>query len=288
MGERLRGNEWFKIRDRVLNRDGRECVNCGAESNLVVHHIVPISERGTNRMRNLITLCRECHRSVHNHRSRDTDTSGTRSVDRSIFTVDEIATILHSVTHPLRTAVILTIAKTGIGVGELCNLNVGDIDLKSGFSELETELAGPGVRIRYGGDIPYNNRRERCQTTLVPIDDELERALKRWLAIRPDHPENESLFAKTREEWGTRIDPSTFRYIFETVGRAHGLYSKGSEMENFTPIALRYFFEERFPGKPKHRAYILGRRTDSAIDLPAFERDYRESIFEFGSRSPVT
>lgn len=285
MADRLRGNEWFKIRDRVLDRDGRECVNCGAESNLTVHHIVPISDRGTNWMSNLVTLCRKCHRSAHNHRSRDS-TSATRSVNRSIFTVEELATILRSVTHPLHIAVILMIAKTGIGVGELCNLNISDIDLGSEHTELETKLAGPGVRIRYGGELPYNNRRERRQTTFVPIDGELERALKRWLAIRPDHPGNESLFAKTREGWGTRIDPSTVRYIFEKVGKEHGLYSRDSEMENFTPVALRYFFAERFRGQPKHRAYILGGKTESAIDFSSLGRDYRKSIFEFVSGSP--
>lgn len=286
MGERLRGNEWFKIRDQVLNRDGRECANCGAGSNLVVHHIVPISDRGTNRMSNLTTLCRECHRSAHGHRSEGTSTSPIGSGDRSIFTVDEIATILRSVSHPLHTAVILTVAKTGLGIGELCNLNLDDIDLNDNHRDLETKFEGPSVRIRYGGGVQYNNRRERSQTTIVPIDTELERALKRWLAIRPDHPENESFFSKTRDGWGTRIEPSNVRYLFEKIGQEHDCYAKDSELENFTPVALRYFFEERFPGQPKHREYILGRKPESEIDFLSLERDYRESIFEFVSRSP--
>lgn len=285
MGERLRGDEWFKIREEILERDGKRCVNCSTKSNLVIHHIVPISSRGTNQASNLVTLCRDCHRSAHNHRVRETDDSSTQTSSRTIFTVDEVSSAINSVNHPLYTAVILITAKTGIGLGELCNLNLNDIDLGLDYSTLNTDFKDSGMQIRYGGDIPYNNRRERNQTTIVPIDSELERALKRWLAVRPDHPENDSLFTKTREEWGTRIDPSTVRYIFKKVGQSNGFYSRDNQMENFTPVALRFFFEERFRGQPKYREYILGRIGKSAIDFSSLEQNYRKSIFQLSTRS---
>jgi integrase/ribosomal protein S27AE len=199
MNERIRGHEWFEVRDKVLIRDDGECRNCGAGSNLVVHHIVPISNQGTNQMSNLVTLCRKCHRLAHNHRWGIDRHTSNQPIMRDIFTTDEISNVLMSIHHTLYTALITTIAKTGMGVGELCNLDFQDVDVNidAEYSGKITKLSGSGLRIRYGGDIPYNNRRERCQNTIVPVDDQLETELKRWLAIRPDHQHNTSFFTKT-------------------------------------------------------------------------------------------
>lgn len=55
------------IRERVLERDGYGCTACGAgdRRQLKVHHIVPRSEGGSNRMENLKTLCHRCHEKAH-------------------------------------------------------------------------------------------------------------------------------------------------------------------------------------------------------------------------------
>ncbi|WP_241432735.1 tyrosine-type recombinase/integrase [Natrinema pellirubrum] len=182
-------------------------------------------------------------------------------------------------------AVVATISKTGIGIGELCNVDMGDIDFASD-SGITTPFAGPGIRVRYGGDIPYNNRRERSHETVVPIDTELEVLLRRWIAIRPDPDQTDALFLETKGNWGNRIQPSTVRYIFEKIGRENGCYSQNDQLENFTPVALRYFFEERFQGRPQHRDYILGRLDRSEIDLSTLENDYRASIFRLFSDGP--
>ena len=58
---------WQEIRERVLERDGRQCGNCGSKVNLHVHHIVPLSVNGTNNLGNLRTLCKDCHTSLHPH-----------------------------------------------------------------------------------------------------------------------------------------------------------------------------------------------------------------------------
>ena len=280
MGERIRGHEWFKIREQVMERDDWQCRNCAEESNLVVHHIVPISNHGTNQLTNLVTLCRQCHRAAHNHRSGIENGSSSELPSRKIFTEGTISTVCRSTHHPLHLALIVIIIKTGIGVGEICNLDLQDVTLKNDSSNTLPELSGPGLQIRYGGDIPYNNRRERRESTVIPVDSELEHVLLRWLAIRPDNPDTDSLFVKTKEKWGERIDPSTVRYVFEKVGRDHGLYSEDNELENLTPVSLRYFFKERFSGRPVHREYILGRQTSSGIDFPSFEKDYRDNIFK--------
>ena len=52
------------LREAVLRRDGRQCVNCGARKRLVVHHRDGQgrgSKRVNNRLGNLVTMCRACH-----------------------------------------------------------------------------------------------------------------------------------------------------------------------------------------------------------------------------------
>lgn len=56
--ERIKGN---KLRDKVLNRDGYMCRLCGSNENLEVHHMLAITFGGKSTMKNLITLCADCH-----------------------------------------------------------------------------------------------------------------------------------------------------------------------------------------------------------------------------------
>jgi hypothetical protein len=48
----------------ILRRDDFTCQSCGCRSSpadLEVHHILPRAQRGSNSIRNLITLCKQCH-----------------------------------------------------------------------------------------------------------------------------------------------------------------------------------------------------------------------------------
>lgn len=71
-----RGPNWKKQRRKVLRRDGFKCQRCGKKGNssliLDVHHIIPYrifegDYKKANRLSNLITLCRRCHRLVEYH-----------------------------------------------------------------------------------------------------------------------------------------------------------------------------------------------------------------------------
>ena len=62
---RLEQQEYQKLRDQVLRRDGWRCQLCGSISNLEVHHREFRSHSGADQERNLIALCFDCHRSVH-------------------------------------------------------------------------------------------------------------------------------------------------------------------------------------------------------------------------------
>jgi len=61
-------SNWKKIRKMVLFRDRFSCRVCGSHSNLVVHHIVPCRVEVSNKLDDLITVCRGCHRTVEGNR----------------------------------------------------------------------------------------------------------------------------------------------------------------------------------------------------------------------------
>jgi hypothetical protein len=72
--QELFGSNWNTQRERALERDSYECKECASETNLSVHHDKPrVSYRESNvfeieeanTMDNLITLCEDCHHSVH-------------------------------------------------------------------------------------------------------------------------------------------------------------------------------------------------------------------------------
>tara|TARA_Y100000589_G_scaffold315624_1_gene339378 strand:- start:1188 stop:2408 length:1221 start_codon:yes stop_codon:yes gene_type:complete len=52
-----------EVRDKVWNRDGGKCVDCGSNENLEFDHIIPHSKGGANTYRNIQLLCEKCNRS---------------------------------------------------------------------------------------------------------------------------------------------------------------------------------------------------------------------------------
>jgi 5-methylcytosine-specific restriction endonuclease McrA len=64
---RLDAASYRALRQTVLKRDGWRCQNCGASSDLQIHHICRRSAQGSDVEENLITLCAACHRQIHVH-----------------------------------------------------------------------------------------------------------------------------------------------------------------------------------------------------------------------------
>jgi len=63
-----------KIRERDMHR----CSICGrAEVELHVHHIVPLSKKGSNDPSNLMSVCVDCHRKLHDSVSNEFDVGVT-------------------------------------------------------------------------------------------------------------------------------------------------------------------------------------------------------------------
>lgn len=54
--------------EAVRDRDRHRCANCrasGPDVTLDVHHVVPRGRGGSDRMSNLVLLCRRCHDAAH-------------------------------------------------------------------------------------------------------------------------------------------------------------------------------------------------------------------------------
>lgn len=70
-----RGGNWNKVKKMARERDGYRCQQCGEKEGkeaLDVHHIVPYrffngDWRKANRLSNLISLCKRCHRKQESH-----------------------------------------------------------------------------------------------------------------------------------------------------------------------------------------------------------------------------
>ena len=65
------GNDWPIMRQLALSRDLWQCRNCESDGPLEVHHIIPLRRGGTNKLNNLVTLCRTCHRGLHKRINRE-------------------------------------------------------------------------------------------------------------------------------------------------------------------------------------------------------------------------
>ncbi len=66
---RLDLTAYESLRQQVLRRDGWRCQSCGTMSKLEVHHRDFRSHSGSDTKDNLITLCANCHRSLHRSHS---------------------------------------------------------------------------------------------------------------------------------------------------------------------------------------------------------------------------
>ena len=63
--QRLDRDSYRQLCLEVLHRDGWRCQSCGKLQNLQIHHKKCRSQSGDDSEQNLITLCADCHSSVH-------------------------------------------------------------------------------------------------------------------------------------------------------------------------------------------------------------------------------
>ncbi|MFC4247060.1 tyrosine-type recombinase/integrase [Natribaculum luteum] len=199
---------------------------------------------------------------------------------RRDVSLEEMRNFVATVRHPLHEAIVLTLLKTGIRAGELCNLDLIDLNLdhevqswypRAQIGERPNSLyvsAEHTYGRESGGELrTASNKRKR--ETVIPVDDELERALLRWLAIRPDvESATEPLFTGTVERWGERLTPDVVHHVVETYAREYGWYRTGGGAdENVTPHYFRHFFTTHLRDRTGDRGVVKYLRGDVASDV---------------------
>ncbi len=60
-------DEYRKLVEFVMERDGYKCRVCGSRQNLQGHHVVFRSHGGQDTPQNLLTTCLDCHESIHKY-----------------------------------------------------------------------------------------------------------------------------------------------------------------------------------------------------------------------------
>ncbi|PSQ44174.1 integrase [Halobacteriales archaeon SW_7_68_16] len=229
---------------------------------------------------------------VREEMSESVDTDPTR---RDI-SLPEMRSFVADVAHPLDRALICTLLKTGIRVGELCNLDCRDLALSdealvdafdlgtrpqlSGRPDSLYVAADIRAGERVGGEVrTASNKRER--TTTIPVDDELAAVLRRWLAIRPDG-DSTALFTSTRDAWGERLTPDAVRSIVTDHAADRGWYRPGDGADgNVTPHYFRHFFTTHLRDRTGDRGIVKYLRGDVASDvIDTYTHDWGDRVRE--------
>lgn len=213
---------------------------------------------------------------------------------RRDVSVEAMREFVSTVGHPLHRAVIVTLLKTGMRAGELANLDMIDLNLDHpGVTDSpRAQVATRPDSVFVSADHTYNresggevriasNKRER--STVIPVDDELKRALLCWLAVRPDTQTTPSpVFVGTAEGWGERISPHSVHHIVETYARRHGWYrTGGGASENVTPHYFRHFFTTHLRDRTGDRGIVKYLRGDVADDvIETYTHDWGDRVRE--------
>ena len=106
------------------------------------------------------------------------------SEPRQLVSIDQAAMLINSILHSRDKAVLSLLFKTGMRLGELCSLDVGDLNMQ----DMSLVLKPTAKR---------SNRQ-------LFFDHETARMLQAWLASRPDISGGSPLFISTRKQ---RISP---------------------------------------------------------------------------------
>jgi integrase len=201
---------------------------------------------------------------------------------RREISLPEMRRFLRSVHHPLDHAAVVTLLKTGMRVGELCNLDLRDVSLPEGTPKLgvssRAQLDGRGPSLYVSaepsaGSVTNDERRtasnKRKRSTVVPVDEELAAVLARWLAVRPDvRSPAEPLFVSTSGSWGERLTPDMVHHLVEQHAREAGWHRRGgSAEENVTPHYFRHFFTTHLRDRTGDRGIVKYLRGDVGGDI---------------------
>ncbi|PSP59850.1 integrase [Halobacteriales archaeon QH_7_66_37] len=171
---------------------------------------------------------------------------------RRDISVPAMQSFVERVSHPLDRAVVVTLLKTGIRAGELCNLDMRDLYLAESFvpDTHRPRLDGrpqslyvdstPSAGSLYNGERRTASNKRKRDTT-VPVDEELTEV---------------------------RLTPDMVHHIVETHAREMGWYrAGGGPEENVTPHYFRHFFTTHLRDRTGDRGVVKYLRGDVASDV---------------------
>ncbi|MFB6127467.1 MAG: tyrosine-type recombinase/integrase [Halolamina sp.] len=208
--------------------------------------------------------------------------------------VADMRRLVGKTTHPLERALVVTLLKTGMRVGEAVNLDLRDLSLSVDLDGYEghsrPQLAGrpdslyvpadPARGEAYNDEVrEASNKRKRA--TVVPVDDELAAVLKAWLAVRPDARSPACpLFVGTAKKWGRRLRPDAVRHIVREHAEPLGWYRAGGDAsENVTPHYFRHFFTTHLRERTGDRGVVKYLRGDVADDvIDTYTHNWGDSV----------
>jgi integrase/recombinase XerD len=142
---------------------------------------------------------------------------------RQIITVDQASLLINSTLNSRDKAILVLLFKTGIRRGELCQLDVSDLDHENMTINLKLTAK-------------RSNR-------LLYFDNETEDAIQAWLRIRKEKYtyDIDALFISGQ---GLRISPAEVNYIVKKHATRAGLNKPVSKRleDRFTPHCCRHWF----------------------------------------------
>jgi integrase/recombinase XerD len=173
--------------------------------------------------------------------------------------------IVHNIADPRNKAIAVILAKTGCRIREALEIERGDLMLDDGFIRL---------RERKGGS-----------QTVVPVDEEVKHAIKRYRLVRPDN-DSEYLFLSIQ---GNRMQTTQVQRAVRDAAVRAGVMDEGETRfhRKFTPHTFRTVFTTlmRNQGMKDHiLQYIRGDSNNRTIDVytrvsrDEAKREYLECI----------
>ena len=170
---------------------------------------------------------------------------------RKLISVEDASRLVNSILDSRDKCILVLLFKTGIRVGELSSLDIGDLDLDK-------------------GEVTLKIKKKRSNRVLY-LDDEAIAALQRWLVARKNRKgaESKALFLS---KVGSRIKKRSIEEVIEKHAERVGLHNAQSDRleERFTPHCCRHWFVTHLLRAGMSRDFVKELRGDTrgeAIDI---------------------
>jgi integrase/recombinase XerD len=176
--------------------------------------------------------------------------NGGDSENRKLISVEDASRLVNSILDTRDRCILVLLFKTGMRVGELTSLDMGDVNLDK-------------------GEVMLKQKKKRCNRILY-LDDEANAVLQRWLMARKNRKgaESKALFLS---QIGTRITKRTVEELTKRHAERVGLHKPGARLEDrFTPHCCRHWFVTHLLRAGMSRDFVKELRGDTrgeAIDI---------------------